>query len=152
MFWLNFAYIAILCSLVLMGYFNAWFIAVALYLILFGGFFLAYWLPNFLRVRKLFGKPVPPIEPTRLVKLPMDEALAVLDNPGQTRVFEARSGLSYKLHETSIETSDGEWHYWIEFCGSKVVACDIQFNSSKSSFLNFSAGAQSGTAHFLERQ
>jgi len=144
LFWCNLVYIAVLGALLLTGHFTLWWIGIAIYVIPIVCWLLFYWLPNRSKALRKHGRPLPPLRPDSILggiysDLPLADHFVL----SKTK----RPYLSKKTHNLYVSdliNDQGRWHYWIETSDDIVVACDFNFESSKSKFLNYSSGAGGG--------
>lgn len=117
-------------GMILLG---AYFVAGALYA-------LAFVLPAHLKAKKLYGVPQPPLDFTLG---PIDQRTrTVLEGMKVIETKLRRSFLGKKslhtLYECGVETEDGLWNYSVETRDERLLAWCFEFQSSKSSLLDYS--------------
>ena len=148
-FALNIVYILVVWFVILSGRLRVGIILLGSYFAVGMLYALVYVIPAYLKARKTYGVPVPPLEfelgplnnLTRTILARMKE----IENTHRRSCYGKKH--LHTLYECSIETEDGFWNYSAETRDERLLAWCFEFRSSKSSLLNYSR--QSGQGFYL---
>jgi hypothetical protein len=147
LFILNLLYVLVSLGMFLTGRFREGIVLLILYTLILSLYMLLWYLPNYLKAKKRFGSPVPPMD---LQLGPVDSDVAAVLNTLKAVECKERHRFfgrpfTHTLFETDLETEDGLWWYRLETRDDHLVAYAFEFKSSHSKFMNFSKRVGSGT-------
>jgi len=148
-FALNIVYILVFWGVILYGRLRVGLILLGSYFAVGMLYALVYVIPAYLKARKTYGVPAPPLMfelgPLNNMTRTALARMKVVENKHRRSCFGKKS--LHTLYECSIESEDGLWNYSAETRNEKLLAWCFEFQSSKSSLLNYSR--QSGQGFFL---
>ncbi len=148
-FALNIVYILVFWGVILSGRLRVGIILLGSYFAVGMLYALVYLLPAYLKAKIAYGVPAPPLEfelgPLNNLTRTVLARMKVLESKHRRSYFGKKR--LHTLYECSIETEDGLWNYSAETRDERLLAWCFEFQSSKSSLLNYSR--QSGQGFFL---